>query len=364
MGTFLRGFSHGHVLQLAAVNRALLSGLARDNPGLLGADGPVLLDLDDTIRGVHGYQKQSAAYGYSGIKGLNGLVATISTDTTPPLISDFGLRRGNIRSGQSAGWYTARTLTTVAAMSPGRQALVRADSAFATHDTVRAVTTAGAWFSLTIPAWSTVTRAIATIDDDAWQGIQYPRAIFDDEADRWVSDAEVAEVPFTAFTSRKKSEHVRCRLVVRRVKRLNPTATRAGQDELFATYRYHAFITNSTLDTVTADQRHRGHAIVEQTIAELKNGPLAHLPSGSFSANAAWLACAVLAFNISRTAAHAAGMPRVRMATVLDRLLHVPARLATHARRVTAHLPRDWPWHLQWTRLWQTANSPPAAVTI
>lgn len=363
LGTFLRGFFHGHVLQLAAVNRGLLTGLTRDNPGLLGADGPVLVDLDDTIREVHGYQKQPAAYGYSGVRGLNGLVATVSTDTTPPLLTDFGLRRGNVRSGDSAGWYAARTLTTVAAMAPGRQALTRADSAFCTYDTVRAITTAGAWFSLTIPAWPTVTRALAAIADQDWQPIKYPRAVFDEEAGRWVSEAEVAETPFTAFTSRKKSERVTCRLVVRRVKRLNQTAARAGQDELFATYRYHAFITNSTLDTVAADRRHRGHAIVEQTIAELKNGPLAHLPSGHFSANAAWLACAVLAFNISRAAAHAAGMPRSRLPTVRDRLLRVPARLAAHARSMTAHLPRAWPWQHQWQRLWQTANSPPLAAS-
>lgn len=114
-------------------------------------------------------------------------------------------------------------------MAPDRQTLVRADSAFCTHDTVAAVTRAGGWFSLTIPAWPMVTRAIAAIADHAWQAIKYPRAVFDQEAGRWVSDAEVAEVPFTAFTSRRKNEHVQCRLVVRRVKRLNPAAATAGR---------------------------------------------------------------------------------------------------------------------------------------
>ena len=89
-------------------------------------------------------------------------------------------------------------------------------------------------------------------------------------------------------------------MVIRRVKRLNPAA--AGQGELSATHRHHAFFTNSTLSTVGADARHRDHAIIEHVIAELTEGPLAHLPSGSYAANAAWLAHAVIAFNLARAA--------------------------------------------------------------
>ncbi len=52
---------------------------------------------------------------------------------------------------------------------------------------------------------------------------------------RWVSDAEVAEVPFVAFTSRRRAEHVPCRLIVRRVRRLQPLAGDGNaQGELFA----------------------------------------------------------------------------------------------------------------------------------
>jgi len=47
--------------------------------------------------------------------------------------------------------------------------------------------------------------------------------------------------------------------------------------------------TDSPLTMLQAEHCHRGHAIVEQVIADLKNGPLAHLPSGSFAANGAWL---------------------------------------------------------------------------
>jgi hypothetical protein len=146
------------------------------------------------------------------------------------------------------------------------------------------------------------------------------------------------------------------------VKRLNPRSR--GQDALFDTYRYHAFITNSTLDTVTADRRHRGQAIIEQVIAELKDGPLAHLPSGVFQANAAWIAFGVIAFNLSRAAAHAAGIGKARMRTIRDRIIRVPARLATRARQLVIHLPARWPWQQPWMRLWQAATGPPGAGTI
>jgi hypothetical protein len=34
-----------------------------------GIDGPVVLDVDDTIVPVHGYAKQGAGFGYTGIRG-------------------------------------------------------------------------------------------------------------------------------------------------------------------------------------------------------------------------------------------------------------------------------------------------------
>ena len=87
---------------------------------------------------------------------------------------------------------------------------------------------------------------IAGIAADAWTSIEYPHAVWDEEEQRWISDAEIAEVPFVAFTGRRKAEHVACRLVVRRVRRLQPSAGDGSeQGELFATYRHHAFITNN-----------------------------------------------------------------------------------------------------------------------
>lgn len=360
LGTFLRLFTHGHALQLGRINRLLLARLSSMLPSLLG-EGLVLVDLDDTIRELHGYQKQAVAYGYNKTKGLNAMVTAISTKNSAPLITTAGLRRGNVRSGANAGWHASRALTQAADLAPNQQALLRADSAFCTHETVAAAQRAGAWFSITTPTWPTVTRAISQIPEDGWQAIHYTNAVWDEDARAWISDAEVAEIDFTAFVSRRKAEHVPCRLVVRRVKRLG--RTRAGQDGLFETYRYHAFITNSTLTTVEADRTHRHHAVIEQVIAELKDGPLAHLPSGKFTANQAWLGIAAMVFNLSRATAHAAGMATARIPTIRKRLINLPGRIAHRARRLVLHLPQAWPWHHHWTRLWNTATSPPPAST-
>jgi len=210
----------------------------------------------------------------------------------------------------------------------------------------------------------TVTAAITSIPADAWTTIKYPNAVFDEDEQRWVSDAEVAEVDFVAFTGRRKAEHVSCRLLVRRVRRLQPlTLDGTEQGELFTAHRHHAFITNSTLAMLEADQRHRDHALVEQVIAELKDNALAHLPCAKYAANAAWVACAVIAFNLARATAVAANMPTARWSSVRKRVIDIPGRIASTSRRTDLHLPVHWPWARAWELLWSTATSPPVTVT-
>ncbi|WP_103064272.1 transposase [Actinomyces qiguomingii] len=298
------------------------------------------------------------------VKGLNAIIVTASTTASAPVVVGAGLRRGSIRSGQGAAWYLTRSMPAIGGLAPdGTRTLVRADSAFATHELISAVIGMGGLFSVTVPQWPTVKKAITTIAEDAWAPIRYPQAVFDQAAGTWVSDAEVAQTQFTAFTSHPEAEQIPCRLVVRRVKdqrQQTATSGQAGaQGELFPVWRYHAFITNTDLPAVVADRIHRRHAIIEQVIAELKNGPLAHLPSGVFSANAAWLQLAVITFNTSRAAAIAASMPLARMRTLLTRIISVPARLAHHARRTIVHLPARWPWARAWLRLHHAANDPP-----
>jgi hypothetical protein len=105
---------------------------------------------------------------------------------------------------------------------------------------------------------------------------------------------------------------------VRRVRRLNPRTVPAGQTEAFAVYRHHPVFTDTAEPMLAAEATHCDHAIVEQVIAELKNGPLAHLPSGVFTANAAWLACATMAHNLTRAAAVLAGAGHARTRAASD----------------------------------------------
>jgi Transposase DDE domain group 1 len=363
LGSFLRSFTFGHVRQLDAVASRFLLGLAQQTPLTAGVDEYTLVDVDDTIIEVHGYAKQGAGFGYTKKRGLNALIATITTDQVAPVIVAQRLRKGSAGSPRGAARLvadalaTVRRLRTVDACGP---VLLRADSAYYGHAVVAAAVRAGAGVSVTVRQDRRVKATIAEIGEDAWQPIQYTNAVYDEQSDRWISAAEVAEIPFTAFTSRTQADQVTGRLVVRRIPDLNPKAD-PGQAPLFDTWRFHAFFTTSDLDTVTADKTHRGHAIIEQVHADLKDSALAHLPSGVFAANAAWLVLACMAFNLTRAAATLTGaaLAKATTATIRRKLIHVPARIASSARRLTLHLPTAWPWQDPWTELFTRACGPP-----
>ena len=373
LGSFLRAFAFGHVRQLDAVAARFLTRLAARAPLIAEPTrhgGRVMVDIDDTIIEVHGYTKQGSSYGYSGVRGLNALLATVSTAQSAPVIVAQRLRKGSCGSPRGAKRLVVDALKTAASLSTssaGAQLLVRADSAFYSQPMVAAALRTGADVSVTVRLDPRVKATIATIDDDAWTPIEYTDAVFDEQTNTWVSRAEVAEVPFTAFTSKKKSEQVPGRLVVRRIPDLNP-AKNHGQDTLFDTWRFHAFFTTTDpdeYDTVAADKTHRGHAIIEQVHSDLKHSALAHLPSGKFAANSAWLVLAVIAFNLTRAAAILTGprLAKSTTATIRRKLIAVPARIASSARRVTLHLPATWPWEDAWTELFTRVCGPPASAT-
>ncbi len=389
LGSFLRAFSFGHVRQLDAVaSRFLiaLAGLSR----LLGRAGGgsaagvedagqdagyALLDVDDTIIEVHGHAKQGAGFGYTRVRGLNALLATLATTTAVPVIVAQRLRKGSAASPRGAKRLVGDAVRTARRLlGENRPVLVRMDSAFYGRGPVHAALAGGAAASVTVPMNTAVKKAIAAIAEldttgqDAWTAIEYTDAVFDEDTGRWISRAEVAEIAFTAFASQKKTEQVPGRLVVRRIPDFNAENKRAsGQDTLFDAWRFHAFFTTAdpqVLDTVAADKTHRQHAVIEQVHADLKNSALAHLPSGVFTANAAWLVLAVMAFNLTRAAANLAGpkLAKATTATIRRKLINVPARVATSARRVTLHLPKTWPWESDWTALFGRVKDPPASL--
>jgi Transposase DDE domain group 1 len=232
------------------------------------------------------------------------------------------------------------------------------DSAFDSHAVVATCLRAGVRFSITTKQTRPVRAAIEAIEEDAWVPIAYPHAIYDEDSGQWISDAEIAETTYTAFQSRRTSERITVRLIVWRVKDKNVAP---DQGELFTAWRYHAFITDSTLELVHAEKQHRDHAIIEQVNADLKDSALTHMPSGSFAANAAWLALAAIAHNLTRAAGCLASLfhARARTGTLRRHLIILPARIARRSRRITLRLPTNWPHRDAFDGLFTATQAPP-----
>ncbi len=211
------------------------------------------------------------------IRGLNALAAVISTPLAAPVIAATRLRGGTANSARGAASLAAEAISTARRAGCTGQIVVRIDSAYYSAAVLGAIRRGGACFSVTVRMDPKIRAAITAIGEDAWTPVTYPRAIWDEDQGRLISDAEVAEVPDTAFAS-KKGKAITARLIVRRVKDLNRKAA-GGQDKLFTIWRYHALFTDSPFELIQAEAQHRDHAIVEQVFADLTSGPLAHLPS-------------------------------------------------------------------------------------
>ena len=214
------------------------------------------------------------------------LLGILSTPASRPLITAARLRKGNTNSARGAHRLVADSLVTARSCGATGTLVLRADSAFFQSDEIGAVLRHKASFSITARLNPPVRKAIDAIAEDAWTKIKYTNAVWDEQAQAWISDAEVAEIAFTAFGSKAKTKQVTARLIVRRVPDLNPT----NQDPLFTVYRHHAVFTSSLLPMLDAEKAQRAHAIVEQVIADLKAGPLAHLPGSSGPTVPGWSA--------------------------------------------------------------------------
>ena len=366
IGTLLREFSFGHARQLESVLRGHLGVLCARADLLPGAGVRAFVDIDSLLRPVYGHAKQGASFGHTKIagkqvlrKGLSPLVTTISTESAAPVIAGMRLRAGKSGSGKGAARMVAQAIATARAAGVTGQILVRGDSAYGTAAVVAACHRAGARFSLVLTKNPAVAAAIDAINQDAWTPVRYPGAVRDPDTGAWISDAEVAEIAYTAFASTRQP--VTARLIVRRVKDAR------YPDALFPVWRYHPFFTDSTEPVTAADITHRRHAIIETVFADLIDGPLAHMPSGRFGANSAWILCAAIAHNLLRAAATLAG-PRhaaARGATLRRKIVNIPARLARPQRRPVLHLPTHWPWADAWLQLWRNTigHSPPRPAT-
>jgi hypothetical protein len=363
LGTFLRAFTHGHALQLHAVHRRFLGVLAAHAPLLPGSGEKAFIDVDSTHKRVYGRAKQGAEYGrFKGIRTLHPLLATICTPNSRPVIAAVRMRRGKAADSRGAPKFVSEALATAVEAGCTGMRVLRADSQFYNAAVIAACRRAGAHFSITTGMNPSIKRAVLGIPEEAWQQITYPTAIPDPDTGELISNAEVAEIPaYTAFAGRKKSERVTARLIVRRVRDLAKPAVMGEQGELFPLWRHHPFFTDNPAPTLQAEREHRHHAVIEQVIADSKAAALTHLPSGHFNANAAWLTLWAITYNLLRAAGALASAfhARATTATIRAHLVNVPARIARSARRLTLHLPRQWPWQHAWTHLFDTVHTPP-----
>ena len=338
LGTFLRSFTVGHVRQLDAVGREMLRRAWEGGRG--PGDKATTIDMDSTICQVFGLLKQGVGFGYTKVRGYHPLLAT-RADTGEVLHSR--LRGGAAFTARGAAGFLAETFSRVRAAGATGLLTLRADSGFYSKAVLTTCRRARVRFSVTARLDKAVQRAIAAIPEEAWVPIPYWSSggtFGEDEQGQPISGADVAEIPYTAFGK----QGMRVRLIVRRVR-----PTPGSQLALFTEFRYHALVTDREGTTLELEADHRRHAEVEAVIRDLKEGAgLAHLPSGQFAANAAWLAFSTMAHNLARWVVDIGLPEQLPARTTTGRLrlclFSVPGRRTRSARRVTVHLPQRWPW--------------------
>jgi DDE family transposase len=320
LGTFLRAFTFGHVRQL---DRVLAVSLARAWAAGAGPGADrLIVDVDSFVGEVYGYDKQGAGYGYTHVRGYHPILATRS-DTGEVL--HIRARKGSANTSRGALRFVEELLARLTRAGALGPKLLRADSGFENKKITARLQAAGWTYSIGARQHKHIKAAIAQIPETDWTPIaDYPET----------GEAQIAQTMLG-----------RQRLIVRRTRLVG------AQAELWPDWRHFAFLTNTNrtdaLELVEAE--HRGHAVVELAIRDLKDQALAHFPSGKFLANAAWTVIAALAHNLLRWIT-LIGLPDTVIPTsrtLRRRLLTVPGRITRTGRQVTLRMPARWPWQSQ-----------------
>ena len=342
LGTFLRSFTFGHVRQL---DRVIAETIRRAwSLGAGPGEGPMTIDMDSTICEVHGKAKHGAAYGYTRVLGYHPVLATRAGTGE---VLHARLRKGSSQRGHRR--FVEELIARVRRAGATGPLTLRADSGFWSYKLIDALERLGVDWSITIAINKQIRARIELIDETAWQTITYP-------------DGGAAQVAETTITAGSRGQQRTLRLVVRRTR-----LTGRAQAELWPDWRHHAFITSRTGPVVQADEFHRDHATVELAIRDLKEGAgMDHCPSGQFFANAAWLACAVLAHNLTRWTARLGGLhPDDQLTvtrTIRTRVLALPGRLVNRSGRLVLRLPARWPWANTFATALDKIRSLPLAI--
>ena len=336
LGTFLRSFSFGHVRQLDAVLAETLRRAWSLGAGP-GADR-LVVDLDSTICEVCGKTKHGAGYGYTKKLGYHPLLATRAG--TGELLH-VRMRKGSANTQRGTKRFVEELVARLRRAGATGELVMRFDSGFWSNTTIATLSRLGVGYTMGVRMVKSVVTAVSAIDEEAWTPIDY------------TCDG-MAEVAECVYKGR--------RLVVRRTRLVGHQAT------LWPEWRHFAFLTDQGGTAVEADAFHRAHATVELAIKDLKEGAgMEHVPSGHFSANAAWLVCAALAHDLIRWSAmlgEITSKDHLTVArTVRTRFLSIPARLVSPGGRPTLRAPLEWPWAKAFERALELLRAlPPVPV--
>jgi hypothetical protein len=317
-------------------------GVALSRAWTLGGNSPgvdrLVIDIDSTICQVYGRKKRGAAYGYTKVLGYHPILA-VRADTGEVLHAR--MRKGFANTARGVRRFCDELIARVRRAGAAGPIVIRFDSGFWSNETIKTLTRHGVNYTMALRTNTPkVAAVIAAIAEDAWVEIAYTPD----------GRAQVAECTYGGR-----------RLIVRRTCLIG-----AAQAKLWPDWRHFGFLTDLTdPDPVALDRFHRAHATVELAIRDIKQGAgLEHLPSGNFSANSAWLCCAVLAHNLIRWTATTAATPTVEAALTVARsvrmhLLAMPARLVNRSGTPHLRAPARWPWATQFAERLTTIRALP-----
>jgi hypothetical protein len=331
LGTFLRAFTFGHVRQL---DRVLAESLSRAwSAGAGPGQERLVVDVDSFVGEVYGYDKQGAGFGYTHKRGYHPIVATRAGTGE---VLHIRARKGSANTSRGSLRFVEELIPRVGRAGATGPKLLRADSGFWSKKIMARLQAAGWTYSIGVRQRKHIKAAIAAIPEQDWQTLEdYPEG----------GEAQIAQTMLG-----------RQRLIVRRTRLVG------AQAELWPDWRHFAFLTNRTDAIELVEAEHRGHAVVELAIRDLKDQALAHFPSGKYMANAAWTVISALAHNLLRWTT-LIGLPDTIVPTartVRRRMLTVPGRITRTARTVTLRMPARWPWEHEFLTALQRLRTVPA----
>ena len=352
----------GEVASVSTARRVLLSvgeaeldrvrqarAVARERAWRAGAAAPgrVVLDFDATPVDAHS-EKEGAAGHYKGGFGFNPLLVSCGREVLAGILRPGNAGANNADDHLEALELALEQLPQSALDGP---ILARADSAGASHQFAQACRECEIRFSLGYALTPTVREAILALGESAWQ----PALDSDGEPREgaWVTEL-TGKVSLDAWPAGT-------RLVCRR-ERPHPGAQLTFTDH--DGHRFQCFITDQPDPEIALlEVLHREHAQVEDRVKTLKATGASHLPFHAFAANAAWFELALTAHDImvwtqllTLDGEHCLCEPK----RLRYRILHVAGQLTRHARRVTLHLPADWPWAEAILRAFKRLDALPA----